>query len=257
VLGTPSWTTGDTKPVLQEILEKFVGEVINKRGATVSLYLSGDSHHFAHYKEEGGDVHWITAGGGGAFLHPTHHLPKQVMAVSEQGSPTTLERVKVWPERRASWGLLGRVLLFPRYNPSFLLFTAAVHLLLAWAVHFGMRQPGESLVQALRGVGWGEAWSGFVRNPVALILGVLVVLGFTGFAKPPKAGRNIYRSAGALHGALHCLLSLAVVVFTSTALERVQHDVGFTAAFLLIVAGLGGVGSGLWLGSTSSRPTWC
>jgi hypothetical protein len=39
------------------------------------LVLSGDSHHYARFQEEGLD--YITCGGGGAFLHPTHHLPKE------------------------------------------------------------------------------------------------------------------------------------------------------------------------------------
>ena len=50
------------------------------RGATMPLFLAGDSHFFAHYRRVDGvaEEDHITAGGGGAFLQPTHNLPEQV-----------------------------------------------------------------------------------------------------------------------------------------------------------------------------------
>jgi len=49
-------------------------------GATMPLCLSGDSHFFAHLERldtDFGEDH-ITAGGGGAFLQPTHNLPERI-----------------------------------------------------------------------------------------------------------------------------------------------------------------------------------
>ena len=42
------------------------------KGHQLKLLLSGDSHHYARYHEK--DLNFITCGGGGAFLHPTHNL---------------------------------------------------------------------------------------------------------------------------------------------------------------------------------------
>ncbi len=42
------------------------------------LVLTGDSRHYSRYTEAGFD--YITAGGGGAFLHPTHQLRNKSFA---------------------------------------------------------------------------------------------------------------------------------------------------------------------------------
>jgi hypothetical protein len=51
------------------------------RGHTIPLLLSGDTHHYSRYvgKDE---RQFITSGGGGAFLHPTHQLEEDVSVVS-------------------------------------------------------------------------------------------------------------------------------------------------------------------------------
>ncbi len=38
----------------------------------VKLYLAGDLHHYRRFATDDGQNQKITAGGGGAFLHPTH-----------------------------------------------------------------------------------------------------------------------------------------------------------------------------------------
>src|SRR5262249_53559271 len=45
-----------------------------KRGAHVRAVIAGDWHHYNRYYLNELDVHFITSGGGGAFLHPTHVL---------------------------------------------------------------------------------------------------------------------------------------------------------------------------------------
>ena len=47
--------------------------------------IAGDWHHYARYFAHELDIHFITSGGGGAFLHPTHIL-KNAISVR-------------WPER--------------------------------------------------------------------------------------------------------------------------------------------------------------
>ncbi|MCD9188607.1 MAG: metallophosphoesterase [Pyrinomonadaceae bacterium] len=48
--------------------------ILEKKGVDLRLYLAGDLHHYRRFEAgEGAEkVHKITAGGGGAFLHPTH-----------------------------------------------------------------------------------------------------------------------------------------------------------------------------------------
>jgi len=80
--GKPSWEycrNGEYDPSFPSFsyLERLatLARARNKT-LTVKLLLSGDSHHYARYCED--DRQYITCGGGGAFLHPTHHLPKSI-----------------------------------------------------------------------------------------------------------------------------------------------------------------------------------
>lgn len=46
--------------------------------AKICAVLSGDLHHYSRYSAMETGTQFITAGGGGAFLHPTHHLKDKV-----------------------------------------------------------------------------------------------------------------------------------------------------------------------------------
>ena len=47
------------------------------RGHTILVLLSGDTHHYSRYVGKD-DRQYVTSGGGGAFLHPTHQLEQDV-----------------------------------------------------------------------------------------------------------------------------------------------------------------------------------
>jgi hypothetical protein len=79
----PGWLYTDTNSKSWEITDFAVGLAVEARkpdgtskGHTVPLLLSGDTHHYSRY--ESADTQFITSGGGGAFLHPTHHLEQSV-----------------------------------------------------------------------------------------------------------------------------------------------------------------------------------
>ena len=61
-------------------LRSVFDPLIIGKGATMPLALSGDSHYFAHLErlDTDFDEDHITAGGGGAFLQPTHNLPERI-----------------------------------------------------------------------------------------------------------------------------------------------------------------------------------
>ena len=44
------------------------------KGLMIPLVLAGDTHHYSRYAADDGVTQFITSGGGGAFLHPTHQL---------------------------------------------------------------------------------------------------------------------------------------------------------------------------------------
>lgn len=85
-LAEPSWLIADLEE--QDSEENFfkITTIARKRGARVVAVIAGDWHHYNRYYAHELDVHFITSGGGGAFLHPTHVLRN---AISVR-----------WPERQ-------------------------------------------------------------------------------------------------------------------------------------------------------------
>ena len=78
----PSWLKAE-KPGDQEYksLNYVAHEIIEQSGNTGKVYLmiAGDIHHYSRYSESKSGREFITAGGGGAFLHPTHQLPESLV----------------------------------------------------------------------------------------------------------------------------------------------------------------------------------
>ena len=56
-------------------LQYLEREIIEPAGGRVALYLKSGRHYYCRYEEEGGSRQVITAGGGGAFMHPTQGVP--------------------------------------------------------------------------------------------------------------------------------------------------------------------------------------
>jgi Calcineurin-like phosphoesterase len=168
----------------------------------VQVYLAGDLHHYFHLEEDDG-VHKITAGGGGAFLHPTH---------GELGKPLDRKRREAgrkpptrYPDNRDSRRRALLNLFFLPLNPLFGAVTSIMYFLTAWAVMSGIPRSGETVNN------YSEAWTHTVRalveTPIALP-GVVLILG--GFFLFTDTHSPLYRFAG---GLVHGLTHLAAVFF--------------------------------------------
>ncbi len=77
-LAEPSWMIADLQGLDEE--ENFfkITSIARARGARVVAVIAGDWHHYCRYYAHELDVHFITSGGGGAFLHPTHVLKNNI-----------------------------------------------------------------------------------------------------------------------------------------------------------------------------------
>jgi len=122
----------------------------------VAVFLAGDLHHYMHYaSDEDQPVHRITAGGGGAFLHPTHGAWPKRFEESQESTPHRpiwFEQRKTFPGRWKSWMLGWLNWLFLFKNPTFGLATAILYVILCltFLQAFGRWEQEQATVLAQR-----------------------------------------------------------------------------------------------------------
>jgi hypothetical protein len=77
-MAQPAWMLADFQGQDEEQNFLKITALARKSGAKICAVLAGDWHHYNRYLATGLGVHFITAGGGGAFLHPTHVLKNEI-----------------------------------------------------------------------------------------------------------------------------------------------------------------------------------
>lgn len=77
-LAEPSWLLHDFGVEDEEENFFHITAIARAAGAEICAVIAGDWHNYAHYYTPTIDVHFITAGGGGSFLHPTHVLKNEI-----------------------------------------------------------------------------------------------------------------------------------------------------------------------------------
>ncbi|MDZ7690208.1 MAG: hypothetical protein U5K69_03455 [Balneolaceae bacterium] len=113
---------------------KFFQERYTKKSEkkmTFHLTLTGDMHHYTSFKNlDSEDPDWrITAGGGGAFTHPTHQVPDILNL--EEG---TYKKNEAFPNEEESRRLALKNLRFPFINKSFGILFGIVYMFFSWFV---------------------------------------------------------------------------------------------------------------------------
>jgi hypothetical protein len=215
--GKPSWTEVNIDPHAYRNLAFLESRVIRKFHINLLLSISGDSHHYAHYVSEHG-THKITAGGGGAFLHPTHHLDDSLrVPIDPSSDKVETYRLRVrYPEASTSRRLSLEALRLPLTNPQFMLLPALIYLVISWASQFANRlepeHQGETLEDAAQQFGWLDHLVGVARNPVSVVVLLVVLAGLISFAKPPGRWAQGSRKLAAkgLMGTAHLAMQVAV-----------------------------------------------
>lgn len=190
----PAWIHQQVKPhagrsFLDNNIDFLEQLVLGKK---VSIFLAGDLHQYRRHENEEGRQK-IIAGGGGAFLHPTH-LPR----VDRRPEGFTLRQSypSIEESRRLTWGNLA----FPVRNPWFGVFMGAVYALLGWGVAADLNRLGT-------GGGFLEVLNRAIENTGSMVLGAVMLLGAIGFADG-RRGPWWRRIAGGLHGLAHVLAAL-------------------------------------------------
>ncbi len=178
-------------------------EVLKKR---VAVFLAGDLHHYRrHETTQGAErIQKITAGGGGAFLHPTHGQDVTELVEESTGPTRVFRLVRSWPDVGTSRRLCWRNLLFPVLNWKFGIVPAVLYLLIAWSVMADIGDQGISkILPVLR-----TTVSATLNAPFAVFLILAAVLGFVLFTDThSKRYRWI---AGPIHSLTHLVATFFI-----------------------------------------------
>jgi hypothetical protein len=220
-------------------LEYFEREVIKPSGAQVLVYLKSGRHHYCRYEDEAGGRHHISAGGGGAFLHPTHQLPEH-LELPRGGNKATYRRLATYPSPESSRRLRKRLWLLPMRNVAFTALLGGVQVLLALMLGLQLRQRYSSL-------GLDDLWRALWESPTAVLLLLLMVLMLGAMVRFAHEASGLTRL---LLGLVHSVLQIAAVAGLMVAASRFATELRLAGsasliAFLVILAVLGGIGGSL------------
>ena len=224
-------------------------EVLHPAGASVALYLKSGRHHYCRYENSDTAVQLITAGGGGAFLHPTHGLPESIDHPGEGppgddppgddppgDPPRVLVLASAYPSRAVSKRLRKRVWLLPIFNLPLAAVLGGLQVLLVFML--GLHHEDRHL-----SVSFGDLSQALWDSPTAFLLILLVILSFGAMIRLAHDASGIPRL---LIGLGHSMLQFGglgmVIVVSSRLAEPLGTDAASLVGFLVLVWLLGGVG---------------
>lgn len=202
-------------------------------GKKIAVYIAGDLHHYRRHEARDQSTQKITAGGGGAFLHPTHPGFRgkkfDVIFEREKGEEKfTLDDVEkkripddrvfdlkgCFPSTRDSfWATFGN-LKFPFFWPmgnkswSLGLVTGALYLLLTLPIVFRINDAGFLARSYSPGNVIGILIQTMFANPVVALLILLTLVGFLFFTDTHKRLHRFF--GGGLHGLAHIFAAYSV-----------------------------------------------
>ena len=279
----PSWVGVEKRPDACRNIAYVERALLRPHGVHLELVVGGNLHHYARYSPavdpplttgvdkavhdpvdeaatssvDSDDAlarrprHLLTVGGGGAFLHPTHDLPRTVDLPREPGRTDPAdryERAVTYPSTARSRRLAWAAVALPLRNPGFLWVGAAIHIAVLWTNQFGLRSLSEaravSYAGSARRSGWHDMATGLARNPIGGVSLTVVAVGLVMLArKPPWARRPVVGWAvrvvlGLTHTAAHVL----VLVLVALLAIRISSGLGLgdRAAFVVVTTWLVG-----------------
>ena len=193
----PQWLLSEKYPEDPSYYDdalRFLEAKILKRPAQV--FLTGELHHYRRHENDAG-VQKIVAGGGGAFLHPTH-VPRHTKLADG-----FVERV-AYPSRAKSWRLEWRNFLFPLRNPRFFWLPAVIYALSAWFASASLGPEDVGTIQLALAASVRAA----VRDPFDGLWIIAFIAGFIFFTDTHKKWYRVIGGVG--HALAHLGAAFAI-----------------------------------------------
>jgi hypothetical protein len=222
----------------------FVERELVPPDVEVILTLTGDEHHYARYGDpvaRGLSGVKVTAGGGGAFLSPTHNLPTRV-SVPVKGGDTSesLDVQCLYPNAKTSRRLSLKALSIGFLNSTFPLVTGLVGWFIFAANTVGLRTRNPGPLEAVSRK-WSvvDLFTGDFRSPQTAVTFALLFAAMFAFAIPRETGHSKRRVlARALMAVVHTVLHLAAAALVSWVVLRAATVFGHGTTYQLGAAAL-------------------
>lgn len=240
--GTPFWLHGNQPPPRVGALVA----AIEQAGGEVTMYIAGDRHHYQRFEAAG--IQYVTCGGGGAFLHPTH-------THQDHDTPAGATRATDYPDVDTSRRLGWRNLLFAWHNRDVWQLIAVICVLLGTLLSDrALTVPGIGSLPL-----WRALRSAELLAPFSALFMVALAFGIAQFGGPPPGGSRMWPGS-VLHGIGQVLCLFAAWVLAATLVPGLGGNVGgmpgmelilrllvFTLGFIAIATLLCGTALGLYL----------
>jgi len=210
--------------------------------------ITGDLHHYSRYADANDDHQYITAGGGGAFMHMTHNLPKELPNLPHKN----ITQKAIFPSAKQSKGLSWWNLAFPTLNWQFATLLSVFCMTLLWVLQSNSLDVFEKrFLEVIENNSFYESARNSLKAilgiPSVTVLSVVLVFGISAFTDT-KSGRKGLWLLGLAHGFIQLFVMFSLFRLASEffswnlhwGLSNIYRD-----AFILLAAGLfgGGIGS--------------
>lgn len=180
-----------------ERLEHLLAEKYPENPIEIKLYIAGDLHHYRRFESEDGKrTQKITAGGGGAFLHPTNDVDFEKVFAGKAKSEKDFTVEAQYPDPKVSHNLDWKNLYGFIFNsPYFGFLTAILYFLLAWLIQGEV--TGDYNLTKLFKITLNRA----IDNPLATLTVVLMLFGLIFFTDSNSKLQKYL--GGLIHGLAH------------------------------------------------------
>lgn len=258
-IAEPVWTESKGAPPVDAGSLQTIMRLFREADARPRVIIAGDLHHYSRYTPSDTVPQLITAGGGGAFLHPTHVLPPSTSLQGSGGDKQEFTLAATYPDREVSRRLAWKNIHFPFQNWDFALVIGAIYAVMAWVLNTRTIESEVTLDQM-----FGEMIAGHVsiadalsrffmmipKSPEFALLVLIVYAALVLYNSHGPLGARI--ALGLVHSAAHFVMlitTFCIVVYLSNLLGLNETSALISVfAFLIGMIFIGGILGGCLFG---------
>ncbi len=223
----PSWVIDSLSGTPKDDSIAFLEQRIFAKKAQIYINIAGDLHHYSRYANSDNSRHFITSGGGGAFLHGTHMMPEEIeVKEAEQVSTYSVDNSSIFPSREKSKQLLRDNVKFGIKNWKASLLFGIIALLACWTMQSASIAVGGNFLADLGSLPFGLSllcdsfavyWELIKHSPSSAFYLLLYLVALIAFCQPfpHKSKQKMLLGQlflGSIHGFAQFFVMLGLLV---------------------------------------------